>query len=219
VIAAALVMAKAPRPGEVKTRLEPLLGPDGCAVLQARLLARAASVAARSSPGAAWMAVDPPDAAELLGDLAGDGVRLFGQSGGHLGERLSAATTHVFRRHDGPVVVVGTDSPTIRSGHFQAARETLWAGNDVAIGPALDGGYYLIAMVRPLPELFALPPGAWGGERVLGLTLRAARAAGLKVGLIEPARDLDTPDDAAQLLASGELPEEVAELLRVPAGP
>ena len=89
-------------------------------------------------------------------------------------------------------------------------------GRDAAIGPALDGSWYLIALARPLPELFALPAEAWGGDRVLGLTLRAARAAGVRTGLIEPARALDTPADAQALLEEGDLPVEVADLLRIP---
>jgi glycosyltransferase A (GT-A) superfamily protein (DUF2064 family) len=218
VIAAALVMVRAPRPG-VLAALEPQLGPDGCAALQARLFARAARLAAEASPGSAFAALDPPEAAELLGDLAGDGVELFGQDGRTPGERLQTATAYVQRRGDGPVVVIGTDTPAVSAGHLQAAREVLWSGHDVAVGPTLGGRYYLIALARPAPVLFDLPPAAWGGDRVLGLTLRAARAAGLSVGLIEPERELETPDDAAQLLADGALPEDVAELVRMPAAP
>ena len=210
-------MARAPQPGRVKTRLEPLLGPDGCAMLQARLTARAARLAAKAAPGAAYVAVEPPDAAELMGDLVGDGVELFGQSGGTLGERLADATEQVFERSPGrEVVVIGTDAPAIGTRHFGSALAVLASGRDAALGPALDGGYYLIALARPLPQLFAIDASAWGGEEVLGLTLRAARAAELRVGLIEPARDLDTPGDAQALLEGGDLPEDIASLLRVP---
>jgi glycosyltransferase A (GT-A) superfamily protein (DUF2064 family) len=212
VIAAALVMAEAPRPG-VKPELEPLLGPDGCASLQARLLARAARLAAEASPGAAFVAVDPPESAELLGDLVGDGVELLGQDGRDPGDRLATAVSLVQARSDGPLVAFGADAPTLGHPHLQAAREVLWSGRDVALGPTLDGGYYLIALARPAPGLFDLPPAAWGGDRVLGLTMRAARAAGLSVGLIEPVRRLQTQDDAAQLMGEGTLPDEVGALL------
>jgi glycosyltransferase A (GT-A) superfamily protein (DUF2064 family) len=161
------------------------------------------------------VAVDPPDAAEHLGDLVGPGVELLGQAGEQLGERLADATERVLEMADGPLVVTGVDAPTIGAVHFQHAIAVLEGGRDVAIGPALDGGYYLIALARPLPQLFAIPADAWGGDEVLGLTLRAARAAGLRVGLIEPARDLDTPGDATALLEEGGLPEDVAALLRV----
>jgi glycosyltransferase A (GT-A) superfamily protein (DUF2064 family) len=218
VIAAALVMATAPQPGRALPGLEPLLGPDGCAALQARLVARAARLAAEASPGSAYMAVDPPEAAELLGDLAGDGVELLGQDGRNAGERLAAAVEHVQRRGAGPVVVFGTATPAVDAAHLQAAREVLWSGRDVAVGPTLAGGWYLVALARPAPALFELPPAAWGGDRVLGLTLRAAQAAGLSVGLIEPERELAGPEDAAELLAAGTLPADVADLLRLPDG-
>jgi glycosyltransferase A (GT-A) superfamily protein (DUF2064 family) len=212
VIAAALVMAEAPRPG-VKPELQPLLGPDGCAVLQARLVARAARLAAAASPGAAFAAIDPPEDAELLGDLVGDGVTLLGQDGRDPGERIAAAVSFVQARSDGPVVAFGADAPTLGPEQLQAAREVLWSGRDVAIGPALDGGYHLIALARPAPGIFDLPPAAWGGDRVLGLTLRAVRAAGLTVELLEPVRRLRTPEDAAALRKDGALPPEVAALL------
>jgi glycosyltransferase A (GT-A) superfamily protein (DUF2064 family) len=216
VIAAALVMAEAPRPG-VKPELEPLLGPDGCAALQGRLLARAARLAADAAPGYAFVAVDPPEDAELLGDLVGEGVSLLGQDGRDPGDRLATAVAFVQARSAGPVVVFGADAPAIGQEQLQAAREVLWSGRDVALGPALDGGYHLIALARPAPGLFDLPPAAWGGDRVLGLTMRAAGAAGLSVELLEPVRRLRTPDDAAALVAEGELPADVAELL-APAG-
>jgi glycosyltransferase A (GT-A) superfamily protein (DUF2064 family) len=212
--AAALVMARAPQPGRVKRGLEPLLGPDGCAALQARLLARVARLAADAAPGAAYVAIDPPGAAELLGDLVGPGVALIGQPDGSPGERLAAATERILERHSGPLVTIGADTPAIGAGHFHAAAETLAGGCDAALGPALDGGVYLIALARALPELFDLPAGAWSGEGTFGLVLRAARDAGLHAGLIEPARRLRTPPDARALLDEGGLPPEVAELLQ-----
>jgi glycosyltransferase A (GT-A) superfamily protein (DUF2064 family) len=214
VIASALVLAAAPQPGHALPGLEPLLGPDGCAALQARLFARAARLAAEASPGAAYVAVDPPETAELLGDLAGEGVTVFGLDGRTRGERIAGAVEYVQRRGDGPIVVFGTGAPAVRAHHLQAAREVLWGGRDVAIGPTLGGDWYLIALARSAPGLFDLPPGAWGGDRVLGLTLRAARGAGLSVGLIEPERELRAPDDVAPLLAGGAVSEDVATLLR-----
>jgi glycosyltransferase A (GT-A) superfamily protein (DUF2064 family) len=217
---AALVMAAAPRPGEVLKGLEPLLGPDGCAALQARLIARAARVAAAVAPaGAAYVAVDPPDAAPLLADLVGSGVELVGQPGGDPGERLALAVGRVFETRPGPLLAFGTSAPALGSRHVGEALDVLRGGRDAAIGPTLDGGYYLIALARPLPELFALPAGSWGGDEVLGLTLRAARAAGHRAGLIEPARALATPADAAALLEDGDLDEAIAALLRVPERP
>lgn len=211
---AVLVMARAPEPGVVKRRLEPLLGPDGCAMLQARLVARAARVATEAAPGAAFVSVDPPRAVDLLPDLVGDGVTLFGQPPGDAGERRAAACAYVFERVGGPVVLLSPDVPAASARHVAAALAVLEDGRDAAIGPTLDGGCYAIAVARPLPELFARSPGAPEDEGLLGLTLAAARTAGLRVGLIEPARELATPEDARVLLEDGALPEEIAALVR-----
>ena len=211
---AVVVMARAPEPGVVIRGLEPLLGPDGCAMLQARLLARAARVAAEAAPGAAFAAVDPPGSVDLLPDLVGDGVTLFGQAPGGPAERRAAACAYAFERAGGPVVILSPDVPAASARHVAAALAVLEDGRDAAIGPTLDGGCYAIAVARPLPELFARPPDAPKDEGLLGLTLRAARGAGLRVGLIEPARELATPDDARALLEDGSLPEEIAALVR-----
>ncbi len=87
------------------------------------------------------------------------------------------------------------------------------AGADTVFGPALNGGYYLVGMARPLPELFAIDPALWGGPQVLAASRHAARDAGLRVGQLPALRDLDTPQDAAEFLAEGALPEDIAALL------
>ena len=86
-------------------------------------------------------------------------------------------------------------------------------------GPALDGGYYLVALRRPCPGLFALDPRVWGGPDVLSASLTAAKSCALRVGLLTPLRDLDTPEDAHTFLAEGQLPGEVAELLSTERAP
>ena len=211
---AALVMAKAPRAGEVKTRLEPLLGPEGCARLQARLLARAAGWAAEVAPGAAFVAFTPDDALAEVGDLVPAGTDLFPQEGDDLGERLAAATGRVLAMHDGPLLTVGTDLATLEPRHAAAALEDLADGIEITFGPAFDGGYYLIGMREPHPEVFALPSEEWGGPRVLQLSLRAAAEAGLSLGMLRGERDLDTPADARAALADPRFPDDIAEALR-----
>ena len=211
---AALVMAKAPRPGEVKTRLEPLLGADGCARLQARLLARAARWAGAVAPAAAFVAFTPDDALEEVGALVPAGTDLFPQEGEDLGERLATATARVLAMHDGPLLTVGTDLATLGARHAAAALDDLADGIDVTFGPAFDGGYYLIGLREPHPEVFALPSDAWGGPRVFELSLRAAAEAGLSLGMLRGERDLDTPADARAALADPRFPEDVAAALR-----
>lgn len=210
-MSAALVMAKAPRAGEVKTRLEPLLGPEGCADLQAALIENAARWAAEHTD-AAFVAYTPPDAEDEMRTLVPEDVELFPQEGDDLGERLEAATERVAER---PLLVVGTDAPAMRGEHARAALEALGAGADACFGPAVDGGYYLVGLAARTPQVFAIASAAWGGPDVLRLSLDAARAAGLRVELLAEERDLDTPADAEALLARAALPGDVADLLRV----
>ena len=207
-------MAKAPRPGEVKTRLEPLLGPDGCARLQAALLHRASAWAHGVAPGAAFVAYAPDDALEETIQHVPAGTDLFAQEGAHLGARLAAATDRVLSMHPGPLLVVGTDLATLSPAHARAALDDLAEGCDVCFGPAFDGGYYLVGLAAPQPRLFALPADAWGSAQVLELSLEAAATAGLSFGLLRGERDLDTPADVRSALADPSFPGEIAALLR-----
>lgn len=211
---AALVMAKAPRVGEVKTRLEPLLGAEGCARLQALLLARAARWAVDVAPGAAFVAFTPEESLAEVGALVPAGTDLFAQEGADLGARLAAATARAFAMHDGPLLTVGTDLATLEPRHAAAALDDLADGIDVTFGPAFDGGYYLIGLREPHPEVFALPSEAWGGPRVLQLSLQAAAEAGLSLGMLRGERDLDTPADARAALADPRFPDDIAAALR-----
>ena len=212
-----VVMAKAPRPGHAKTRLEPLLGRDGCARLQSALIAHTSRWARDVAPGGWYLACDPPGAVEEVRPLMPAGGRLIGQEGADLGERLQGATRRLFADGRRPVIVVGTDQPTLGRSHARQALEALAGGADAVFGPALDGGYYLVALARPLPGLFGLPPEAWGGAEVLALSLRLAARAGLRCSLIAPERDLDTADDVRAVAGHPAVPPAVAALLREPA--
>jgi rSAM/selenodomain-associated transferase 1 len=209
---AVLVMAKAPSAGAVKTRLAPLLGAAGCARLQRVLIRHTVAVAGQVAPGAVWVAVDPPAERAVVAGLAPE-THLLGQTAGDLGERLAAASAAVLNRRMGPLLVIGTDIPTLTADLLTRAADLLETGRDVVFGPALDGGYYLVGLARPCPELFSLPPETWGGPDVLAESRTAAEAAGLSVGLLPELRDLDTPPDAAALLIDPALPDEIGVLL------
>jgi rSAM/selenodomain-associated transferase 2/rSAM/selenodomain-associated transferase 1 len=195
-------MAKAPLPGRVKTRLQPVFTPGQCAEIQEALIRRTERWALEVAPEAAFMACDRPEAVCAR-------ATVFSQSEGHLGRRLEHATAQVWQRHPGPLLVVGVDT-RLTAAHADAALGHLAAGKEVVFGPALDGGYYLVALARPMPEVFAIDPAAWGGPAVLERSLSAARAAGLSVATLDPERDLDTPADAEALIDDPEL----APLLR-----
>ena len=206
-----IVIAKAPRPGLCKTRLEPLLGPEGCARLQALLVARAARWAA--DVGDPFVVFTPADAREEMAALA-PGAKLIPQVGGSLGDRLAGAFRAVLAEHAGPAVLVGVDTPQLGLAHAQAAVDDLRDGIDVSVGPADDGGYYLIALREPRDALFALPPELWGGSEVLFRTLEAAARAGLSVGMLRSERDLDDEPDVRALLADPLTPPDIAAILR-----
>jgi rSAM/selenodomain-associated transferase 1 len=208
-----LIMARAPRPGATKTRLEPLLGPEGCARLQAELIRHTAAWVTRSTPST-WLAYTPDDARAELTGLIPSSVRLFTQDAGDLGTRLRGAAQLVFGCQRGPLAIIGTDAPELGAPHLREAECALAAGHDASLVPTLDGGYALIALARHTPAAFDLPPGAWGGPDVLALTVIALQAAGGTCALLEPVRDLDTPTDALRVAADSRCPPAIERVLR-----
>lgn len=208
-----LIMAKAPRPGLVKTRLEPLLGRSGCVELQRELIRYTAGwVSSLAAP--TWLAYAPEDAALELAELLPEGIRLFPQSSGDLGWRLRAATATVTGEHEGPLAVVGIDAPLLAPAHVDAASRTLVGGHDACLVPALDGGYSMIALARPDGRAFEIPARAWGGPEVLELTIGALRGANMTAVCLGPVGDLDTPADVTALLADPSCPPRIRDALR-----
>src|SRR3954453_21892726 len=204
-------MGRAPRPGAAKTRLEPMLGAEGCARLARALIARAGRWAAEV--GEPWLAHTPAAPHEEMAALAPPGARLIAQEGEHLGERMERAFAAVFAERGGPVIVIGTDQPALRRAHAWATLDDLRDGVDVCLGPATDGGYYLLAAREPSPALFGIDPAAWGGPEVMSLTLAAVIDAALSMGWLRSERDLDEPSDAAALLADPCAPADIREAL------
>lgn len=205
-------MARAPRPGACKTRLQPLLGADGCAALQAELIRHTAGWA-HASGRPVWMAFDPPDAEPELAALIPAPVVLFAQRGRDLGERLTHAVAHVAASHTGPLTVLGTDSPTLGARVVDALERVLNGGRDAGLIGAHDGGYAAIALARPVPGAFTLPSRLWGGPHVLQSTLELLRRDGLSAAVVDTVHDLDTPADAADLRQSASCPPPIRTLL------
>jgi glycosyltransferase A (GT-A) superfamily protein (DUF2064 family) len=210
---AVLVMARAPRRGEVRRALEPLLGADACVALQSLLIARTVSWAHEVAGDSVHVAHDPPDAAAELRSLVGGGASLFPQNGDGIAARLADAAARVFARHDGPLLIVWPDLPRLRRSHASAALVDLHAGCDVVLGPAMDGGLYLIGIARPLPRLFGLPEQAWRSPDVMTVGFAAAREAGLEIGILRVERALHRPSDARAALADPLVPHDVQQVL------
>lgn len=210
---AVLIMARTPRRGEVRRALEPVIGQDGCVALQTALVTQALEWARNTRPRAIHVAHDPPDAAPELRSLIGDDVVMFPQNGDGISGRVADAVGRVFTRGPGPLVVVWPDLPLLRASHAEAALGDLAAGCDVVFGPVFDGGFYLIAVSRPIPNLFALPEHVWRSADAMTMGLTAARDAGLEVGILRAERALHRPADVRAALADPTLPGPVAKAL------
>ena len=206
-VASVVVMADAPRPGACNVGLEPRLGPNGCALLQAALIRVAVGWGHALGPTA--VAVFPPDAVD---EVDAPGAIVVGAVGETSGARVVAAVEQA----DPPVVVIGTAMPTLGRFHADAVESDLEAGVDVAVAPSHDGGFYLVALREPRPDLFVDGPEAWDGRAGLARLLTQATELQLEAGMLRGERKLETPADAAALLLHHALPESVAERLRVP---
>jgi uncharacterized protein len=211
---AVLIMARAPRRGEVHRALEPLLGPDGCLALHIALISATAAWARDVAPSAVHVAHDPPDASRGLRALFGPEATLFPQNGDGIAARLADAAARVFTHHSGPLLIVWPDLPRLRAQHASAALDDLSAGCDVVLGPAVQGGLYLIGIAHPVPKLFALPEQTWRSPDVMAIVLSAVREAGLELGILRAERALHRPGDVRAVLADPLLPDELAKILR-----
>src|SRR6201993_1961374 len=145
---AVLIMARAPRAGEVRRALEPLIGREGCLELQSKLIAHAAAWARPIGAGAPHVAPDPPDSGGELRRLVGADAVMFPQNGEGITGRLADASARVLARSGGPLLIVWPDLPRFRVAHALGAVEDLRSGCDVVLGPAIDGGLYMVGVGR-----------------------------------------------------------------------
>ncbi len=187
------VFVKAPVPGRVKTRLAASLGSVEAARLYRSLAHR---IVERVAAGGYRTVVyfDPPGAAAEVRAWLGAGREYRPQPQGDLGERLRQAFADGFEEAD-CVSVVGTDIPDLDRAAVERSFELVSAseGPDAVFGPALDGGYYLLALSRPAPGLFE--GIAWSTGAVLEESLRRAEALGLTVGFLDSLADIDRGED------------------------
>ena len=190
------VFAKAPVPGEVKTRLVGALGAVGAARLHKELVAQAlaTSLQARPSRLELWCA---PDASHpfFLDCAARFGCALRAQQGDDLGERMA----HAFAA-SAPLVLIGSDCPALRPADLRDAWQALRT-HDAVFAPAEDGGYVLVALAHAHPGLFASME--WSAEGVMRETRARIAAAGLASLELETLWDVDRPEDLRRLKELG----------------
>ena len=191
--AALIMFAKAPIPGQVKTRLCPPLAPDEAATLHGTMVLDTLE-RSRNLLGFDRFLACAPSAQHPFFKAVGarQGVHLLEQIQGDLGRRMHQVFCAVFDSGYRSAVVVGTDLPTVHAELFRQALQGL-ADHDVVLGPSVDGGYYLIGLNNPAVELFSDIP--WSTDQVLTFTREKAQGLNLSVQLLTEQRDLDTLTD------------------------
>ncbi len=196
---ALIILAKAPRPKRVKTRLAAAIGSRAAADLQRAflldLLAATSTLRSVTRFLGCWPSPHHPVFEEIA---ARQPVTLFRQVGRTLGDRMAHALRFVLGLGVQEAVLLGSDSPTLPMAYVREAFRWL-RQVPLVLGPSYDGGYYLIGASRQLPPVFDGIP--WGTARVLALTLKAAEQAGVAYRLTPRWYDVDTPDDLRRLAA------------------
>lgn len=206
-----IVFTRYPEPGKSKTRLIPALGLEGAADLHRRMCEHTLSWARRMGSGSE-VSVEfyiDGEGQDRFRKWLGDDVLYRPQGKRGLGVRMNRAFQNSFRAGMAKVVIVGTDCPGLSEGPVHKAFLAL-EENDLVLGPANDGGYYLIGLRRLAEELFKGIP--WGTEKVLPCTLKVAQHLGLKTFLLDPLGDVDRPEDLY-------LWEEAAKSRAIPQNP
>ena len=194
-----VVFAKAPQPGRVKTRLIPLLGAGGAALLHARLVEHTLATARASAPGALELHGAPADD-DLQRCADRYHARLVEQAAGDLGERMRHAFERVLETSS-YAILIGTDCPALRPSHLREAALALEKGQDAVLTPVEDGGYALIGLRRSDARLF--DGIEWGTDVVMAATRTRLHALGWLWAELETLWDVDRPADYQRLMTSG----------------
>jgi len=193
-----IIFTRYPQAGTTKTRLIPALGAVGAAELQRWLSERTVLMGRKlaASRGAALEVRYAGGDAATIANWLGADLLTAPQDEGDLGERLSRSFDTARDQGFHRVVLVGADCPDLSLEILQDAFTAL-AGLDLVLGPARDGGYYLIGLSRPAPELFR--GQSWGAAGLLTATLAIAQSLGFSVQLLEELADVDRPEDLHHL--------------------
>ena len=201
---ALICFTRVPKPGRTKTRLMGLLSPEQCVQLHTAFLRDLAAVYDKLETPLYVAYTDDPDWA-MLGKVFPHAAGFFSQEGETLGDKMANAIEYVLSLGFDAVVLTGADLPLMTASHLESGFEALKSA-DIAIGPTVDGGYYLIGMKESHPEIFRVP--GYGGSSVYENTLSAIRSSRLTVQAALPCADVDTPEDLRAL--TGQLSPETA---------
>jgi uncharacterized protein len=191
-------MAKAPVPGAVKTRLVPPLTEAQAAELSRALLVDLLGQARELGSAAAYLYYTPSEVESLMRRLAGDGFDLRVQCGADLGERMQNIFSELWAAGHRKVVLIGGDIPALPIAYLVQAFEWLEVQERrVVLGPSQDGGYYLVGLNQPVPEIFR--DMRWSHCEVLAQTLVKLSALNIETRHLPMWFDVDTPADLKRL--------------------
>lgn len=195
------IMTKAPRAGEVKTRLTPPLTPPEAAGLNTcflRDLSQSIDLACQQSVGRGVAVYTPRGAEGIYGDILPRGFFLLPQRGALFGERLFFAASDLFKVGFESVCLINSDSPTVPPASFvEAVNELMKPGDRIVLGPSVDGGYYLIGLKKLHRRLFEQID--WSTERVFEQTRQRAAETGVEVRQLPLGLDVDDAVTLAKL--------------------
>ncbi len=193
-----IIFSRFPAAGDTKTRLIPVLGPEGAARLQRALTERTVALARRLTkirPVALQLSYRGGRISDLRMWLGGD-LHFRDQGPGNLGEKMARALVQAQEEGYRRIILIGADCPSLSVAILTAAFDAL-TDHELVLGPAVDGGYYLLGLSRFIPDLFRDQP--WGRPDLLACTLAAADRLELNYYLLPELADVDRPEDLHHL--------------------
>jgi len=191
-----VIMAKAPVPNEVKTRLTPPLRPEEASRLYHGFLLDKIEQIKNINEVRRFVAYTPGEAEAFFRNIIPPGFSLFSQVGTDLGERLANVSGKLFAQGAEKVLILDSDTPNLPTDYIRDGISRL-DEVDVVLGPCEDGGYYLIGMRKFVPEIFNGIP--WSTSEVAELTFKKAQSLDLSVSLLDKWYDVDTVIDLKRL--------------------
>ena len=189
-----IIFTRYPKPGKTKTRLIPALGAEGAANLGRKMTEHTLNQV-KELQSLRLIAVTVYFAGgntELMQQWLGSDLRYQCQGEGDLGSRMALAFANAFKEGMSSVAIIGTDCPSLKPKLMEGAFQAL-SQYDLVLGPAQDGGYYLIGLRRLIPELFT--GISWGTSEVLQQTLTIAKQLDLAIAYLPTLADVDRPED------------------------
>jgi rSAM/selenodomain-associated transferase 2/rSAM/selenodomain-associated transferase 1 len=192
-----ILFTRYPAPGKTKTRLIPLLGESGAASLARRLTLRTLRTAhaLEGHPNLQLEIRYDGGSERAMRHWLGQVSFLREQGPGDLGQRMARAFDDSFREGATRTIIIGSDCPGLTPARIEQGFDRL-ATHPVVLGPATDGGYFLVGLNRPVPELFAGID--WGTDTVLDQSMKILQQLTIVPELLDPLEDLDRPEEVAR---------------------